>query len=103
MLITAPWALDANGQQVPLNLTVDGADLVMTVDHQSQNYAYPVVADPKNGMAGAACKITEPCRYVRAKAAYQNVVSPGIALVRGKAVVIPAMMQHIPGQGDLRA
>jgi putative amidase-like protein len=45
-VIDAPWAVDANGQSVPVSLGFDGTTVTMTVDHHSGNYAYPIIADP---------------------------------------------------------
>lgn len=45
-LIDAPWAIDANGTNVPTHYTVDENRLTQHVDH-SGNFAYPVTADPK--------------------------------------------------------
>lgn len=42
--IAAPWALDANGKEVPTRYTLDGTTLVQTIDHEGA--AYPVAADP---------------------------------------------------------
>lgn len=42
--IAAPWALDANGEEVPTRYALDGTTLIQTVDHEGA--AYPVVADP---------------------------------------------------------
>lgn len=42
--IAAPWAFDADGNEVPTSYTLDGDTLVQVVEHQS--YAYPVLADP---------------------------------------------------------
>ena len=42
--ILAPWALDADGQQVPTTFKLRGDTLVQTVEHTEA--AYPVVADP---------------------------------------------------------
>lgn len=43
--ISAPWAKDANGQPVPTHYTLEGDQLVQTVETAS-NTAFPVVADP---------------------------------------------------------
>jgi len=43
---TVPWAIDANGAQVPTHYEVDGANLIQVVDHHSGDYSYPIVADP---------------------------------------------------------
>lgn len=42
--IAAPWALDANGEEVPTRYILDGTTLIQIVDHEGA--AYPVVADP---------------------------------------------------------
>jgi hypothetical protein len=46
-LISAPWAKDANGQQVATHFEVEGDSLVQVIDHtDAASVAYPVVADP---------------------------------------------------------
>ena len=42
--IAVPWAIDADGNEMPTNYTLDGTTLVQTVEHRGANY--PVVADP---------------------------------------------------------
>ncbi len=42
--VDPPWAIDANGADVPVSYTLDGDVLTLHVDHQGA--AYPVVADP---------------------------------------------------------
>lgn len=49
--IAAPWAIDANGIEVPTHFEVQGAKVVQVVDHRGANYAYPIVADPWLGKA----------------------------------------------------
>ncbi|MER7850796.1 DNRLRE domain-containing protein [Kitasatospora sp. NPDC096077] len=43
--ITAPWANDARGNDVPTSYRLDGATLIQTVDFTTAT-AFPVVADP---------------------------------------------------------
>lgn len=45
----SPWATDANGREVPTHYELKDGNLVQVVDHQSGNYAYPIVADPYLG------------------------------------------------------
>jgi hypothetical protein len=47
--VTAPWAYDSLGVAVPTHFEVDGDTLVQVVDHTSQNYTYPITADPYAG------------------------------------------------------
>ena len=42
--IALPWAIDANGEEVPTRYVLDGTTLIQTVDHEGA--AYPVAADP---------------------------------------------------------
>ena len=42
--IAAPWALDANGAEVPTRYALEGTTLIQTIDHEGA--AYPVAADP---------------------------------------------------------
>ncbi|MFF3917792.1 hypothetical protein ACFYZB_30690 [Streptomyces sp. NPDC001852] len=43
--ISAPWAKDANGKPVPTHYTLEGNQLIQTVETASDT-AFPVVADP---------------------------------------------------------
>ncbi|MDR3360989.1 MAG: hypothetical protein LBO20_10205 [Bifidobacteriaceae bacterium] len=45
-VIDQPWAVDANGSEIPTRYEVDGNLLVQVVEVESTT-AYPVVADPK--------------------------------------------------------
>ncbi|HET7418458.1 MAG TPA: Ig-like domain-containing protein [Solirubrobacterales bacterium] len=45
-LVPKPWALDAQGTQVPVEMTVDGDSLVLAVAHRDQDLAYPILVDP---------------------------------------------------------
>jgi hypothetical protein len=45
--IAKPWAKDAAGRRVPTHYEVRGNSLVQFVDHTSQHFEYPVVADPE--------------------------------------------------------
>jgi hypothetical protein len=44
--IAPAWAKDANGVPVPTRYEFDGTRLTQIVDHRSDRFAYPVVADP---------------------------------------------------------
>lgn len=44
--IATPWALDANGQEVSTWYELDGDTLVQVIAHDTEDIAYPVVADP---------------------------------------------------------
>lgn len=45
--VDTPWAVDANGRRVPTHFEVDGNTLIQHVDHHSEEFTYPVTADPK--------------------------------------------------------
>lgn len=45
-VVSAPMAQDADGQNVPLTYAVRGHSLVITVPHQSGDWAYPIMVDP---------------------------------------------------------
>jgi Ca2+-binding RTX toxin-like protein len=45
-LIPKPWALDAQGTSVPVELSVDGDTLVLGVQHRDKDLAYPILVDP---------------------------------------------------------
>jgi hypothetical protein len=41
-----PTAVDAQGTNVPIELEIDGEELVIHVRHRSAGYAYPILVDP---------------------------------------------------------
>lgn len=46
LVVPTPWAKDANNVEVPASFETDGAVLTLVVNHTSEAYAYPIVADP---------------------------------------------------------
>lgn len=44
-----PWAVDSAGTPVPTRYLVRGSTIIQEVDHESGQYAYPLVADPQYG------------------------------------------------------
>lgn len=44
--VPAPTAVDAQGTEIPLTLSVDGDAIVLDVSHRSRDVAYPVLVDP---------------------------------------------------------
>jgi YD repeat-containing protein len=46
-LVPKPWALDAQGTPVPVALAVEGASIVLTLDHREEDFAYPILVDPE--------------------------------------------------------
>jgi hypothetical protein len=46
ILIPAPLATDAQGTEVPVELEVQANSISLHVDHQSGEYAYPILVDP---------------------------------------------------------
>jgi Ca2+-binding RTX toxin-like protein len=45
-LIPKPWAMDAQETQVPVEMTVEGDSIVLSVEHREQDLAYPILVDP---------------------------------------------------------
>jgi sugar lactone lactonase YvrE len=45
--VPPPSAIDAQGSEVPLTMSVEGAALVLDVRHRSEEIAYPVLVDPR--------------------------------------------------------
>lgn len=45
--ISAPWAVDADGRQVPTRFELRSGSLTQVVDHRVGDFSYPIVADPK--------------------------------------------------------
>lgn len=58
--VGAPWAKDANGNDVPTRYELNGNTLTQVVDHNIPGVAYPVVADPTSWTEwwGVAVKLT---------------------------------------------
>lgn len=46
-IVDAAWAEDANGVSVPTYFEAEGNVLTQVVEHQSGEFAYPIVADPE--------------------------------------------------------
>ena len=44
--VPAPYAVDAQGTEVPVTLTVEGDSIVLDVPHRSHDIAYPILVDP---------------------------------------------------------
>jgi streptogramin lyase len=44
--IPPPIAIDAAGTSVPVSTDIEGSQLVLTVDHRSGEYQYPIAVDP---------------------------------------------------------
>ena len=49
--ISAPWEVDAEGNNVPTHYTIDGNTVIQHVAHKDANFSYPVVADPWLGFS----------------------------------------------------
>jgi streptogramin lyase len=45
--ITAPFAIDSQGTEVPASLAVEGGKLVISVEHRGLDVAYPLFVDPE--------------------------------------------------------
>lgn len=69
-VISAPWATDAAGKSVPLELTAEGNQVVMNVKPQADT-AFPVVADPiAESSARRRCFATQ--HIIRVSAAFPD-------------------------------
>jgi len=42
----APWAVDADGVDVPTHFEIEGTELIQVVEHRDGDFAYGIVADP---------------------------------------------------------
>ena len=61
--VMAPWAVDADGKNIPTSHTIDGTTIVQTVEHHGA--VYPVVADPlwiPVGVVIVRCAVSVFCR-----------------------------------------
>jgi hypothetical protein len=47
-----PWAIDAAGTSVPTHYEVSGGTLTQVVDHTTDSFEYPIVADPTQDFGG---------------------------------------------------
>lgn len=45
-IVAPPWAKDAAGREVPTRYEVQNGKLAQIIDHTSQDFTYPIVADP---------------------------------------------------------
>lgn len=45
--VAAPWAVDADGRQVPTRFTLRDGVITQVVDHRAGDFNYPIVADPR--------------------------------------------------------
>ncbi|HMI81517.1 MAG TPA: DUF6531 domain-containing protein, partial [Solirubrobacterales bacterium] len=45
--VTAPHAFDADGEEVPVELAVEGDSLILSVPHREADVAYPLFVDPE--------------------------------------------------------
>lgn len=48
--VSKPWAVDAQGTPVDTKYIIQGNELIQVIDHTSQDYKYPIVADPWLGV-----------------------------------------------------
>ncbi len=71
--IATPWALDADGEEVPTRYSLDGTTLVQAIDHEDA--AYPVVADPAWLVGGAAVLLIRAALVRAAPAATSAMVN----------------------------
>ncbi len=44
--ISFPTAVDAQGTEVPVSLSIDGSSMVLDVPHRHSDFAYPILVDP---------------------------------------------------------
>lgn len=44
--ISAPYAIDAQGTNVPMDLAVTGSSVVLQVPHRGKDFGYPIMVDP---------------------------------------------------------
>jgi hypothetical protein len=51
MLISPPWAKDANGKSIITHYEIQDNTLIQVVKHGDSDTVYPVVADPTTGFA----------------------------------------------------
>lgn len=69
--ISAPWAVDAEGNAVPTSYTINGNTVIQHVAHKAANVSYPVVADPWLGFS-----LISSAKWVRRSEGWTLSVTP---------------------------
>ncbi|MGN7862918.1 hypothetical protein ACTJI8_20270 [Microbacterium sp. 22303] len=93
----APWATDNTGAAVPTSYSVSDGVLTQTVEHQNQDVAYPIVADP-NYSSGPFTKSTvsaysasnpgyKVSAWLSASGRVVHVAQPGVFSAQGWGVL----------------
>lgn len=55
--VRPPWAKDANGDDVRTHYEVRGSTILQVIEHQGNDTAYPVVADPSYDCGWVTCTL----------------------------------------------
>jgi hypothetical protein len=45
--VAPPWAVDAQGVEVPVTMAIEGSSLHLEIPHRSRDLAYPLLLDPR--------------------------------------------------------
>ncbi len=46
-MISPPTAVDAQGTRIPVEMTVEGSSIELTLEHRDEDYMYPLLLDPE--------------------------------------------------------
>lgn len=95
--VLPPWAIDANGEEVPTHFELTGSSLTQVIDHSAA--AYPVVADPYMGKKLISKVVVgtdkgKP-RYGVTKTTWGNAVAAGRGVMNGPNSDDPLLGAHI--------
>ncbi|MCP3140328.1 hypothetical protein [Pyxidicoccus xibeiensis] len=96
--VSASWARDTAGKQVPISLSVRDGKIITHVKHRSQKYQYPIVADPS--YVRNCGRIT--CSFYFTRRATKNLKDTAAAAGGGAAAILAgaAMCGAIPVPGS---
>jgi hypothetical protein len=88
---SAPWAVDANGADVPTRYEINGTTLTQVVEHRDGNYAYGIVADPC-----FTCFLSTAWQIAKCASAI-TVAIAGVAVPLSKVVKIKRLVDEVGG------
>jgi hypothetical protein len=88
---SAPWAVDANGADVPTRYEINGTTLTQVVEHRDGNHTYGIVADPC-----FTCFLSTAWQVAKCAAAI-TVAIAGVAVPLSKAVKIKRLVDEVGG------
>ena len=99
--IPAPSARDVQGVIVPVQMTVSGDELLLHIERQPSDIAYPLLVDPKvititNGDAGWKLTQTGAKNFTGTRGAGLSITGPVTTYPVGEVVVSTAKWEYLP-------